>query len=155
MRAEDWIIDIGPGAGIHGGNIIAEGTPKDIEKNSKSITGKYLSAKKIISYPNARRPGNKKHILLKQACGNNLQNINLQIPLNKFICITGVSGSGKSTLINQTLYPCLVKQYYGSTIKPLPNDGVEGMLYLDKVIEINQSPIGKTPRSNPSTYTGL
>ncbi len=155
MRAADWIIDIGPGAGIHGGNVIAEGTPQNISKNNKSITGQYLSSKKNINYPNTRRKGNKKYILLKGASGNNLKNLNLTIPLNKFICITGVSGSGKSTLINQTLYPCLIKQYYGSTIKPLPNDGVEGMLYLDKVIEINQSAIGKTPRSNPSTYTGL
>mgnify|MGYP001434426501 CR=1 FL=1 len=155
MRAADWIIDIGPGAGIHGGNVIAEGTPENIAKNKNSITGQYLSTKKNIDYSNTRRKGNKKHILLKSASGNNLKNVNLQIPLNKFICITGVSGSGKSTLINQTLYPCLIKQYYGSTIKPLPNDGIEGMLYLDKVIEINQSAIGKTPRSNPSTYTGL
>ena len=155
MRAADWLIDIGPGAGVHGGNIIAEGIPQDIAKNLKSITGQYLSSKKKIKYSTTRRLGNKKYILLKGACGNNLKNINLKIPLNKFICITGVSGSGKSTLINQTLYPCLVKQYYSSTIKPLKNDGVEGMLYLDKVIEINQSPIGKTPRSNPSTYTGL
>jgi len=155
MRAADWIIDIGPGAGIHGGNVIAEGTPQNISKNNKSITGQYLSSKKNINYPNTRRKGNKKYILLKGASGNNLKNLNLTIPLNKFICITGVSGSGKSTLINQTLYPCLIKQYYGSTIKPLPNDGVEGMLYLDKVIEINQSAIGKTPRSNPSTFTGL
>ena len=155
MRAADWIIDIGPGAGIHGGNIIAQGTPEQISKDSKSITGQYLSLKKTIQYPSSRRLGNKKDIKLKGACGNNLKNVNLTIPLNKFICITGVSGSGKSTLINQTLYPCLAQQYHGSSVKPLKNDGLEGMLYLDKVIEINQSPIGKTPRSNPATYTGL
>jgi len=155
MKAADWIIDIGPGAGVHGGNIIAEGKPSDIAKNPKSITGQYLSNKKEIAYSVNRRLGNKKFIILKQASGNNLKHIDLKIPLNKFVCITGVSGSGKSTLINQTLYPCLVKQYYGSAIKPLKNDGLEGMLYLDKVIEINQSPIGKTPRSNPSTYTGV
>ncbi|MBI44919.1 MAG: excinuclease ABC subunit A [Candidatus Marinimicrobia bacterium] len=155
MRAADWIIDIGPGAGIHGGNVIAQGTPKQISKDSKSITGQYLSCKKKIQYSSSRRLGNKKFITLKGACGNNLKNVNLTIPLNKFVCITGVSGSGKSTLINQTLYPCLAQQYYGSSVKPLKNDGLDGMLYLDKVIEINQSPIGKTPRSNPATYTGL
>ena len=155
MNAADWIIDIGPGAGIHGGKIIAEGTPTQIKNNSKSTTGHYLSSKKIIQYNKQRRPGNNKFIILKEASGNNLKNITLKIPLKTFVCITGVSGSGKSTLINHTLYPCLSKQYYGSTIKPLSNGGIDGILYLDKVIEINQSPIGKTPRSNPATYTGL
>ena len=155
MQAADWIIDIGPGAGIHGGKVIAEGTPNQIKNNKKSLTGQYLSNSKVIHYSKKRRSGNNKYIILKNASGNNLKNVTLTIPLNKFICITGVSGSGKSSLINQTLYPCLAKQYYGSILKPLPNEGLDGLLYLDKVIEINQSPIGRTPRSNPSTYTGV
>ena len=155
MQAADWIIDIGPGAGVHGGKIIAEGTPHQIKKNTQSLTGQYLSHSKRINYSTKRREGNKKSIILKNASGNNLKNITLTLPLNKFICITGVSGSGKSSLINQTLYPCLSKQYYGSLLKPLSNTGIEGLLYLDKVIEINQSPIGRTPRSNPATYTGV
>ena len=155
MRAADWIIDIGPGAGIHGGKIIFEGSYKNILKDSKSITGQYLSQKKQINIPQKRRPGNNKSIKLFGAKGNNLKSINIEFPLNKFICITGVSGSGKSSLINQTLYPCLAKQYYFSNIKPLKHKKVDGLFYLDKVIDINQSPIGKTPRSNPSTYTGL
>ncbi len=155
MLAADWLIDIGPGAGIHGGEIVAEGTPENISKNKKSITGEYLSKNKNINFSKNRRHGNGKILILQNACGNNLKNINLHIPLNKFICITGVSGSGKSTLINQTLYPSLIQKYYSSNIKPLANDGIDGLLYLDKVIEVNQSPIGKTPRSNPATYTGL
>ncbi len=155
MNAADWIIDIGKGAGIHGGNIIAEGTPHSIKKNKSSITGNYLSNRQSISFKKTRRSGNGKFLLLKGATGNNLKNIDLSLPLSKFICITGVSGSGKSSLINHTLYPCLAKQYFSSTKKPLPNKGIDGLLYLDKVIEINQSPIGKTPRSNPATYTGL
>ena len=155
MIAADWIVDIGPGAGAHGGTIIAEGSPDLIKKNSKSITGLYLSQKKKIPYSSKRREGNNKHLMLHKASGNNLKNVTLNIPLNKFICITGVSGSGKSTLINQTLYPYLANKYYGSTIKPLANQGIDGLLYIDKVIAITQSPIGKTPRSNPATYTGL
>ena len=155
MKAADWIIDIGPGAGIHGGEIIFEGTYKNILKDSKSITGLYLSNKKQIMIPKKRRLGNNKLLSLTGARGNNLKSINIDFPLNKFICITGVSGSGKSSLINQTLFPCLAKQYYLSNIKPLHYKKIEGLLYLDKVIDINQSPIGKTPRSNPSTYTGL
>ena len=155
MIAADWIVDIGPGAGAHGGTIIAEGSPDIIKKNSKSITGLYLSQKKKIPYSSKRREGNNKHLILHKASGNNLKNVTLNIPLNKFICITGVSGSGKSTLINQTLYPYLANKYYGSTIKPLANQGIDGLLYIDKVIAITQSPIGKTPRSNPATYTGL
>ena len=155
MLAADWIIDIGPGAGVHGGQIIAAGTPASIKKNLKSITGLYLSENQKIPYSENRRKGNQKHLILKKASGNNLKNITLQVPLQKFICVTGVSGSGKSTLINQTLYPYLANKYYGSTIKPLANEGVDGLLYIDKVIAITQSPIGKTPRSNPATYTGL
>ena len=155
MMAADWIIDIGPGAGAHGGTIIAEGSPASIKKNTKSITGLYLSKKRKITYSSKRRLGNNKQLILHKASGNNLKNITLNIPINKFICITGVSGSGKSTLINQTLYPYLANKLYGSTIKPLANEGIDGLLYIDKVIAITQAPIGKTPRSNPATYTGL
>jgi len=155
MQHADWIIDLGQGAGIHGGNIVFQGTYKNILKEKKSITGQYLSKNKKIAVPQKRREGNNKFIFLKKATGNNLKSINVTFPLNKFICITGVSGSGKSTLINQTLYPILAKQYHTSNIKPLQYQSIDGLLYLDKVIDINQSPIGKTPRSNPATYTGL
>ena len=155
MKASDWIVDIGEGAGVHGGNIIFEGTYNQILNSKKSITGLYLSHKKYIPIPNKFRKGNKKKIVLSGAKGNNLKNVKVSLPLNKFICITGVSGSGKSTLINQTLYPCLAKRYHDSKIKPLKYKSIDGLLSLDKVIDINQSPIGKTPRSNPATYTGL
>ena len=155
MENADWIIDIGPGAGVHGGKIVYEGTYSNILKEKTSITGQYLSKKKSIFIPQKRRQISEKFLSLYGAQGNNLKKVDLHIPLNKFICITGVSGSGKSTLINQTLFPCLAKEYYGSTIKPLQYKSIEGMLYLDKVIDINQTPIGKTPRSNPATYTGL
>ena len=155
MKSADWIIDLGKGAGVHGGNIIFQGNYKQIVKDKQSLTGKYLSGKNKIILPKKRRGGNNKFIKIKGAQGNNLKNINIDIPLNKFICITGVSGSGKSTLINQTLYPILAKHYYSSNIKPLFIKKIDGLVYLDKVIDINQSPIGKTPRSNPATYTGL
>jgi len=155
MEHADWIIDIGPGAGQHGGKIVYEGTYKDIIKNKKSITGQYLSKKKTIPLRKHRTTTNTNTLNLYGARGNNLKKINLTIPLNKFICVTGVSGSGKSSLINYTLYPCLAREYYASNIKPLPHKSIDGTLFLDKVIDINQSPIGKTPRSNPATYTGL
>ena len=155
MKNADWIIDIGPGAGVHGGKIVYEGTYSNILKEKKSITGQYLSNKKNILIPTKRRRMSKNLLSLYGAQGNNLKKVDLHIPLNKFICITGVSGSGKSSLINQTLFRCLAKEYYGSTIKPLPYKSIEGMLSIDKVIDINQTPIGKTPRSNPATYTGL
>ena len=155
MEAADWIIDIGPGAGINGGKIIAEGSPSTIKKNTNSITGQYLSGKKNIINNFTNRDSKNKKIVLHNASGNNLKNLSVSIPLNKFVCVTGVSGSGKSSLINQTLLPLLMQQYFGSNINSLSNKGVDGLLYLDKVIDINQSPIGKTPRSNPATYTGL
>ena len=155
MEHADWIIDIGPGAGIHGGKIVFEGTYQEIINNKKSITGQYLSNKMKIKLRKPRVSNLKNTLNLIGASGNNLKNVNLKLPLNQFICVTGVSGSGKSTLINQTLYPCLAREYYASTIKPLSYKSCEGMLLLDKVIDINQSPIGKTPRSNPATYTGL
>ena len=155
MEQADWIIDIGPGAGQHGGRIVYEGTYKDIIKNKKSITGQYLGKKKSIPTRNPRLHSNANTLNLYGARGNNLKKVNLEIPLNKFVCVTGVSGSGKSSLINYTLYPCLAREYYASNIKPLPYKSIDGALFLDKVIDINQSPIGKTPRSNPATYTGL
>ena len=155
MEAADWIVDIGPGAGTHGGKIVFSGSLNNILKHKQSITGKYLSGKKEIVIRKRKRKGNGKFLLLNGARGNNLKNVNLQIPLGMFVCISGVSGSGKSTLINQTLYPILAKEYFKSIKKPLKYNSLDGSLYLDKVININQSPIGKTPRSNPGTYTGL
>ena len=155
MEAADWILDMGPKAGIHGGEVIAQGTFAQISKNSKSTTGNYLSGKKAIHFSDSRRKGDGKALQLMGARGNNLKKIDLSLPLGKFICVTGVSGSGKSTLINQTLYPILSREYHSSMKKALAYEKTEGLLYLDKVIDINQSPIGRTPRSNPATYTGL
>ena len=155
MKFSDWILDLGKGAGVHGGEVVFAGSYKSILKNKNSLTGLYLSNIKKINIPKNRRLGNNKYIVLKGAMGNNLKNITVKFPLNKFICVTGVSGSGKSTLINQTLYPCLARQYFSSNIKPLKYSAIEGLSYIDKVIDINQSPIGKTPRSNPATYTGV
>ena len=155
MLASDWIVDIGPLAGIEGGEVIYNGVTKKILQHKKSLTGQYLSGTKKIISPIKRRVGNKKYLQLTNATGNNLKNINLTIPLGMFVCITGVSGSGKSTLINRTLYPILSKEYHSKNIKPMAYESIEGALYLDKIIDINQSPIGKTPRSNPATYTGL
>ena len=155
MKKSDWIIDIGPGAGVHGGQIVAEGTPKQIIKNKKSITGQFLAHKKKIAIPKQRRKGTGKFITLKGASGNNLKSINIAIPLGCFVSITGVSGSGKSTLINQTLLPIINQKIYNSRPKPLHYESIDGVAYLDKVVNINQSPIGKTPRSNPATYTGI
>jgi len=155
MLASDWIVDVGPLAGIEGGEIIYNGDSGKIINSKKSLTGQYLQGQKKIIMPNQRRTGNNKEIKLINATGNNLKNIDLNIPLAKLTCVTGVSGSGKSTLINRTLYPILSKEYHSKNIKPLPYDEIQGTIYLDKIIDINQSPIGKTPRSNPATYTGL
>jgi excinuclease ABC subunit A len=155
MKKSDWIIDIGPGAGVHGGKIVAEGTPQQIIKNKNSITGQFLSNKKKIALPTYRRTGSGKFLSLNGATGNNLKNVNISIPLGCFVSITGVSGSGKSTLINQTLLPILNQKIYNSRKKPLHYDSINGVAFLDKVVNIDQSPIGKTPRSNPATYTGI
>ncbi|MGE5425253.1 MAG: excinuclease ABC subunit UvrA [Syntrophothermus sp.] len=152
ILAADYVIDFGPGAGTHGGKIVAAGTPEEIKK-SPSLTGLYLSGKRSIGIPKIRREGNGLHIQLKGANGNNLQNVDLKLPLGKLICITGLSGSGKSTLINETLYPILSQHFYRSGLKPLEYRSIEGIKNIDKVIEIDQSPIGRTPRSNPATYT--
>ncbi len=154
MLASDYLIDIGPGAGIHGGIIVAEGAPGDHLKGD-SVTASYLNGTLSIPIPPVRRKGNRKKLTLHGATGNNLKDVKLTLPLGKFICVTGVSGSGKSTLINQTLYPALHNHFYEETRKPLPYTKITGLTNLDKVIEIDQSPIGRTPRSNPATYTGI
>jgi excinuclease ABC subunit A len=154
MRAADHIIDIGPRAGINGGHIVAEGSFEDIAK-SMSLTGYYLSGKKQIEIPTKIRKGSGEYLEIKGASGHNLKNIDVKFPLGVFICVTGVSGSGKSSLINETLYPILNKYVYRSDNKALPYKEIIGLEHIDKVIEINQQPIGRTPRSNPVTYTGV
>ncbi|MFM1840953.1 MAG: excinuclease subunit UvrA [Bacteroidota bacterium] len=154
MMASDYLVDIGPRAGIHGGHIVAQGTPAEIIK-SKSDTALYLAGKKKIELPEERRKGNGKKITIEGATGNTLKKVNCDFPLGTFIVVTGVSGSGKSTLINETLYPILSQHCYDSKTKPMPYKKVTGLEYIDKVIEIDQSPIGRTPRSNPATYCGF
>lgn len=154
MEHADYIIDMGPGAGKHGGEIISQGNPEEIKKSSTS-TADYLSGKQKIEIPAHRRGGNGKKLVLKGASGNNLKNVNAEFPLGCMIGVTGVSGSGKSTLINETLYPVLNAHIYKAVKKPMPYKSVEGLGHIDKVIDINQEPIGRTPRSNPATYTGV
>jgi len=154
MLESDYLFDLGPGAGKHGGEVIAQGTPKDFIK-FKGITPDYLSGRKQIPVPKKRRKGNKKFITLEGATGNNLKNVSIKLPLASFICVTGVSGSGKSTLINDTLYPYIRQKIHKSIKKPLPFESLKGLENIDKIIEIDQKPIGRTPRSNPATYTGL
>ncbi|MBR5508150.1 MAG: excinuclease ABC subunit UvrA [Clostridia bacterium] len=155
MYASDHIIDIGPGAGIHGGKVVAQGTVEDIKKTKGSITGEYLSGKKKIEVPEKRREGNGKYITIFGASQNNLKDIDVKIPLGKFVAVTGVSGSGKSSLINEILYKRLARDLNGAKKKPGSHKGIDGVEHTDKVIDIDQSPIGRTPRSNPATYTGL
>jgi excinuclease ABC subunit A len=154
ILSADHIIDIGPGAGVHGGAIVAQGSPDEILK-ADTLTADYLDGRKQIPVPEKRREGNGKYLTLKGASGNNLKSINMKIPLGTFICVTGVSGSGKSSLINQTLHPALARKLHGSGKMPLPYDTIEGLENIDKVIEVDQAPIGRTPRSNPATYTGV
>ncbi|MCL0094572.1 excinuclease ABC subunit UvrA [Dehalococcoidales bacterium] len=154
MRAADHIIDMGPGAGEHGGRIVTTGTPADIMNSKESITGQYLCGAKQIPLPPRRRPGSGAELVIKGARQNNLKDIDVHIPLNKFVCITGVSGSGKSTLIDEIMYKKLAQIFYRSREKPGDCDGIIGIEHIDKVINIDQSPIGRTPRSNPATYTG-
>ncbi|HFB67662.1 MAG TPA: excinuclease ABC subunit A, partial [Calditrichae bacterium] len=151
----DYVIDLGPGAGTHGGHVVATGTPQEIRNHPDSLTGKFLRLEEHIPIPETRRPGSGEFLVLKGARGNNLKNLTVRFPLGKFICITGVSGSGKSTLVNETLYPILARHFYSSKLIPLPYDAIEGLEHVDKVIDIDQSPIGRTPRSNPATYTGV
>ncbi|MEZ7818809.1 MAG: excinuclease ABC subunit UvrA [Pseudomonadales bacterium] len=157
MRRADYLIDIGPGAGVHGGEVVAQGTYEDVLKNKKSITGQYLSGAKSIPIPAKRVAANpEKHLVLTGASGNNLQDVSISIPCGLLTCITGVSGSGKSTLINHTLYPITATVLNkATTLKPRPYEAIDGLQHLDKVVDIDQSPIGRTPRSNPATYTGL
>ena len=157
IRLADYVVDIGPGAGVHGGQIVAEGTPQEIMEHPDSLTGKYLSGRVKIAVPAQRTPRDKKKLLkLKGARGNNLQNVNLEIPVGLLTCVTGVSGSGKSTLINNTLFPLAATALNGATtLEAAAHDSFDGLQHLDKVVDIDQSPIGRTPRSNPATYTGL
>ncbi|CAM3434369.1 UvrABC system protein A [Flavobacterium longum] len=152
IERADYVVDIGPAAGKHGGEIVSEGTPKQILKHH-TLTAQYLNGEKEIAVPKKRREGNGKSLKLTGATGNNLKNVSIEIPLGKLVCITGVSGSGKSTLINETLYPILNAHYFNGVKKPAPYKKVEGLEHIDKVIDIDQSPIGRTPRSNPATYT--
>ena len=154
IEAADFVVDMGPGAGIHGGEIV-NASSIDQLTNKDSLTNQYLTGVRKIEIPSSRRKGNGKNLILKGATGRNLQNVDLSIPLGTLTCITGVSGSGKSSLINQTLYPILLKEIYNGVKKPLPYKSIKGLENLDKVIEIDQSPIGRTPRSNPATYTKL
>ena len=155
MLASDFLVDVGPGAGDHGGEIIAAGTPEEVMKNEKSITGRYLSGKEKIEVPTTRRKGTKKFIEIKGASENNLKNINVKFPLGTFTCVTGVSGSGKSTLVNQILCNAAYQKIYNSKVKPGKHKKITGLEEIDKVVEISQNPIGRTPRSNPATYTGV
>ncbi len=154
ILSADHIIDIGPGAGVHGGMIVAEGVPEEILKTG-TLTAAYLNGTKRINVPKQRREGNGRFLTITGASGNNLKGVTMKVPLGTFICITGVSGSGKSSLINQTLHPALARKLQGAGRIPLPYDDIEGLENIDKVIEVDQAPIGRTPRSNPATYTGV
>ena len=155
MRSADYIVDVGPGAGVHGGEIVAAGSVKDICKAKRSITGDYLSGRKRIAVPQTRRTGNGNFLTVKGARENNLRNIDVRFPLGEFVCVTGISGSGKSSLINEILYKTLACELNGARSRAGKCDGVEGLEFVDKVIGIDQQPIGRTPRSNPATYTGV
>ncbi|MDR0588235.1 MAG: excinuclease ABC subunit UvrA [Burkholderiales bacterium] len=156
IRAADHVVDMGPGAGVHGGNVVAEGTPHQITKVKSSLTGRYLAGEKFIAVPKTRvSPDKNGWLVLSGARGNNLKNVTLKLPIGLFTCVTGVSGSGKSTLINDTLYHAVSKHLYDSNAEPAPYEELEGLDFFDKVINVDQAPIGRTPRSNPATYTGL
>ena len=156
IMAADYVVDLGPAAGIHGGEIIAQGKPADIKKSKTSLTGLYLSGVKQIALPKKRiTPNPDKQIVIRGARGNNLKDVDAAIPMGLLTCVTGVSGSGKSTLVNDTLYRAAAKKIYGSLAEPAPHSGIDGLEQFDKVIDVDQSPIGRTPRSNPATYTGL
>lgn len=154
MRAADWIVDIGPKAGRKGGEVVFQGTSGDMLK-THTLTAQYLNGEQTIQIPEKRRDGNGKSIWLRGCRGNNLKGVDVEFPLGRLIVVTGVSGSGKSTLINETLQPILSQHFYRSLKKPMPYDAIEGMESVDKVVSVDQSPIGRTPRSNPATYTGV
>ena len=154
MLAADYIVDIGPKAGRKGGEVVFQGTPEEMLRKH-TLTAQYLNMEKTISIPSKRRKGNGKYIRIKGACGNNLKNVDVEFPLGKLIVVTGVSGSGKSTLINETLQPILSQHFYRSLKTPMPYSGIEGIENIDKVVNVDQSPLGRTPRSNPATYTGV
>ena len=155
MRAADYLIDIGPGAGVHGGEVVCAGTPDEVARCERSITGQYLSGKKKIPVPEQRRTGNGHALVIHGASEHNLKHVDVQIPLGVMTCVTGVSGSGKSSLVNEVLYKTLAGRLNHAKLRPGKCDGIDGVEYLDKIINIDQSPIGRTPRSNPATYTGL
>jgi len=154
IRHADYVFDIGPGAGVHGGQIVAQGTPSEIAADPASLTGQYLSGTRRIEVPAVRREGNGKKLVISKACGNNLKDVTAEFPLGKFVCVTGVSGGGKSTLTIETLYKTAAMRLNGARETPAPCDSIKGFEHLDKVIDIDQRPIGRTPRSNPATYTG-
>ena len=156
ILAADHVIDMGPGAGVHGGQVVAQGRPRDIAAAAASLTGRYLAGKERIPLPAARTPVNPKRVLtLSGAAGNNLKSVKLELPVGLMTCVTGVSGSGKSTLINDTLYKIAARDMNGASVSPAPYRSIAGLRHFDKVVDIDQSPIGRTPRSNPATYTGL
>jgi excinuclease ABC subunit A len=155
IRAADHVIDMGPGAGEHGGVVVAQGTPDEVASHPASLTGAYLSGRRSIPVPERRRSPQGKRLVVRGASGNNLKGGDVEIPLGLFSCVTGVSGSGKSTLVLETLYPALAARLHGARTRPLPFDEIDGMGHIDKVVDVDQSPIGRTPRSNPATYTGL
>ena len=155
IRMADYVVDMGPGAGVHGGEIVSQGTAKHVENDPNSMTGQYLSGKRSISYSTDRTAPDERRLRIIEAYGNNLKNVSLDLPVGLLTCVTGVSGSGKSTLINDTLYHAVSQHLYGSAAEPAPYEAIEGLEHFDKVINVDQSPIGRTPRSNPATYTGL
>ena len=156
IQAADFVVDMGPGAGVHGGQIVATGTPQQIARHPDSLTGQYLSGKRSIPLPAMRHPPQpNRSLTVVGARANNLKNITLEVPLGLFVCITGVSGSGKSTLVNDTLYHAAARHLYASPVEAAAHDEIHGLDLIDKVVNVDQSPIGRTPRSNPATYTGL
>jgi excinuclease ABC subunit A len=155
IRMADYVVDMGPGAGVHGGVIVAQGTPLQVQNDPNSMTGQYLSGKRNIAYSTDRAAPDERRLRIVEAYGNNLKHVSLDLPVGLLTCVTGVSGSGKSTLINDTLYHAVAQHLYGSATEPAPYEAIEGLEHFDKVINVDQSPIGRTPRSNPATYTGL